>query len=231
MTQEAITPASTPAPPANPARTYVVQGGGAGSAVYTIRDLDMLNARKEQLSSQLSSATERRRSVQKQLQGAVGADKAGLEQRLVVLDARIARLESDIEENGRALASPAAAMVASRHEADRTPVTNVAEHATPILIVFTIFVLMPLAVSISRLLWKRSTLPSRPSIPSETAQRLERMEQAMDAIAIEVERVSEGQRFVTRILTEGKSGAALAAGQPAMQPTNLAAREGLPSPR
>ena len=32
--------------------------------------------------------------------------------------------------------------------------------------------------------------------------RLERMEQAIDAIAVEVERVSEAQRFTTRLLTE-----------------------------
>ena len=32
--------------------------------------------------------------------------------------------------------------------------------------------------------------------------RFDRLEQAVDAIAIEVERVSEGQRFVTKILAE-----------------------------
>ena len=32
--------------------------------------------------------------------------------------------------------------------------------------------------------------------------RLDRMEQAMDAIAIEVERMSESQRFTTRLLSE-----------------------------
>ena len=32
--------------------------------------------------------------------------------------------------------------------------------------------------------------------------RLMRIEQAMDAIAIEVERMSEGQRFTTRLLTD-----------------------------
>jgi hypothetical protein len=32
--------------------------------------------------------------------------------------------------------------------------------------------------------------------------RLERMEQAIDAIAVEVERISEGQRFTTRLLSE-----------------------------
>lgn len=32
--------------------------------------------------------------------------------------------------------------------------------------------------------------------------RLERMEQAIDAMAVEMERVSEGQRFTTRLLSE-----------------------------
>jgi hypothetical protein len=32
--------------------------------------------------------------------------------------------------------------------------------------------------------------------------RMERMEQAVDAIAIEVERISEGQRFITKVLSE-----------------------------
>lgn len=34
-------------------------------------------------------------------------------------------------------------------------------------------------------------------------QRLERIENAVDAIAIEVERLAEGQRFATRLLSEG----------------------------
>ena len=32
--------------------------------------------------------------------------------------------------------------------------------------------------------------------------RLERMEQAVDAIAIEIERISEGQRFTTKLLSD-----------------------------
>ena len=35
--------------------------------------------------------------------------------------------------------------------------------------------------------------------------RLERVEQAIEAIAIEMERVGEGQRFLTRILSERQS--------------------------
>jgi hypothetical protein len=32
---------------------------------------------------------------------------------------------------------------------------------------------------------------------------MERLEQGVEAIAIEVERISEGQRFVTKLLSEG----------------------------
>ena len=38
----------------------------------------------------------------------------------------------------------------------------------------------------------------------ELQQRLDRMEHALDAIAIEVERISEGQRFTTKLLSERK---------------------------
>jgi len=46
-----------------------------------------------------------------------------------------------------------------------------------------------------------------PKIPSDVTARLERMEQAIDAIAVEVERISEGQRFTTKLLSERGSGA------------------------
>ncbi len=44
--------------------------------------------------------------------------------------------------------------------------------------------------------------PSRPSMPPELDARIERMEHALDAIAVEIERISEGQRFTTKLLSE-----------------------------
>jgi hypothetical protein len=41
------------------------------------------------------------------------------------------------------------------------------------------------------------------SIPADVAARLERMEQSLDAIAVEIERITEGQRFTTKLLSEG----------------------------
>ena len=40
-----------------------------------------------------------------------------------------------------------------------------------------------------------------PAIPADVLMRLERMEQGIDAIAMEVERISEGQRFTTKLLS------------------------------
>jgi hypothetical protein len=44
--------------------------------------------------------------------------------------------------------------------------------------------------------------PKQPGVPSELMSRLERMEQSLDAVAVEVERISEGQRFTTKLLSD-----------------------------
>lgn len=48
--------------------------------------------------------------------------------------------------------------------------------------------------------WDRES--NAPRVPAEVQARLERIEQAVDAIAVEVERMSEGQRFVTKLLAD-----------------------------
>ena len=60
---------------------------------------------------------------------------------------------------------------------------------------------IPLSIGYARRLWRGKPQPASPRL-DEIAPRLERLEQAVDAVAIEVERISEGQRFVTRILAE-----------------------------
>jgi len=44
--------------------------------------------------------------------------------------------------------------------------------------------------------------PESPALGAYAEERLARIEQAVDAIAIEVERISEGQRFTTKLLSE-----------------------------
>jgi hypothetical protein len=47
----------------------------------------------------------------------------------------------------------------------------------------------------------------RPQIPGEVLNRLDRMEQSIDAIAVEIERISEGQRFTTKLLSDVRDAA------------------------
>ena len=71
------------------------------------------------------------------------------------------------------------------------------------------FVLAPLAQALGKRIEARGAVPK---IPADVQERLERMEQAIDSIAIEVERISEGQRFTTRLLSEARSADALPRG-------------------
>lgn len=67
------------------------------------------------------------------------------------------------------------------------------------IMVIVLAVGLPLVIALGKK-WQKEA--ERPKLPDDVAPRLERMEAAIDAIAIEVERISEGQRFTTRLLTE-----------------------------
>ena len=222
-----------PAAPASPApvkapASDVVYSGSLPGAAMSRQDVANLRARRSELSDQLESATGRRRSLAEQIRRADGVNKAGLESRLATLDQRIVRLEGELDEVGQQLASPQAAQYVAQ---TKPPVTFVPPmrgniDPEPIIICFILFVLSPLALSISRLIWKRGSRMAMqpPAMRAESGERLERIEQGMDAIAIEVERVSEGQRFVTRLLSE-RNGPGLNAAQQAAEPVRVPAGE------
>ena len=76
---------------------------------------------------------------------------------------------------------------------------------------FATAVILGIGIPLVRALSRRIDAESKnPRIPAEVSTRLERMEQMIEAVAIEVERISEGQRFTTKLLSEGKSGAGAA---------------------
>ncbi len=72
---------------------------------------------------------------------------------------------------------------------------------------FTTIVVIALGIPIIRAITKRflERPPATPVIGGEIISRLERIEQAVDAMSIEVERISENQRFATKLLAEGRS--------------------------
>ena len=62
-----------------------------------------------------------------------------------------------------------------------------------------VLILRPIFKALGSRLERRSEQPA--AIP-DFAPRMDRMEQAIEAIAVEVERISEGQRYVTKALAE-----------------------------
>jgi hypothetical protein len=65
----------------------------------------------------------------------------------------------------------------------------------------TIFVGTPIAKAYARRLDRQpAQLPNQ----TEMIARLERIEQSLEAVAMEVERIAEGQRFTTKLLSDAR---------------------------
>ena len=87
---------------------------------------------------------------------------------------------------------------------------------------FIVIVLLPLSIALARRLWRRG-VATVTSLPAELTDRLTRLEQGVDAVAVEVERIGEGQRYMARMMTEDGSLRAIGAG--AADPIEVKARE------
>ena len=196
------TPTTPPTATTTGTEVYVVQSPGA--APMSMREIQALKARRSEISTQLESASSRREELAGKLDGMDGAARAGIVERIALLDKRILTLESELDATGRILSSAPAGLAASTRVSSVPFQAGIDSNTVAAIgTTFTVFVLGPIAFSAARLIWKRGNVPPRPAQSPENAQRLDRIEQAVDAIAIEVERVSEGQRFMTRLLAEG----------------------------
>lgn len=73
---------------------------------------------------------------------------------------------------------------------------------------FVMVILISIGIPMARAFARKMDAESRnPRLPAEVMDRLERMEHALDSVAIEVERITEGQRFTTKLLSEWKGAA------------------------
>ncbi|MBX3133776.1 MAG: hypothetical protein KF689_10385 [Gemmatimonadaceae bacterium] len=183
-----------------PAQTelVLVQTPGVPQTIVEVR---ALRAQRSELSNQLTSALRRRNDVVEQLGKANASERPGLEARLKVLDDRIVTLEAEISRTGQLMSQTPGQLLGSTAEPTSGGSNVRPIDGTAIAVIFTIFVLAPLAFTAARLLWKRAQ-HAPPRLDAETQERMRRLEAGVDAIAIEVERISEGQRFVTRLLAE-----------------------------
>jgi len=170
----------------------------------TPQQLAILQSQRRIISDQITNVRDQRSSIARQYERSSGASRAGLEQQLQSIDARLLQLQADLDASGRAY---------YRSSVSTTSVpwqfANVnSGQVTAISIVFIAVVLGPLALALGRVMWRRASKPAMPPGWNDASQRLERLEQAVDTIAVEMERVSEGQRFMTKLMTQAPGGTA-----------------------
>ena len=189
--------------------------------------LEAARAQRSELRNQLERAEDQREELASDLSQTSSGDavaRAGIEQRIRETDARISSLDKEI-----AAADQRVAQAAAVPGATIEPVRPIIRQEGPpeefwvLGGVFIIFVMMPIAVAYARRLWKRGAVSVSSEMPAEMTDRLNRMEQAIDAVAVELERVGEGQRYVTRVITEQQR--ALGAG--AAEPLEVRQREAI----
>jgi hypothetical protein len=213
-------PATTPTP------FVVVRDALSGSTVkipVTTEYIQGLRARRQALSDQLLSLDARRWSSIRQLQslGETGnaTAKKGVTDRLAFLDKQQLQLESSLAAANQELSSLPAALVASASVPPPTPFRMKPDQIMTLSVLTIVLVLFPLAFAAARGIWKKSNRPGLPPTAfAETAQRLDHLEGTVDTIAIEIERISEGQRYMTKLLSDAQGAPALGAGQRAAEP-------------
>jgi hypothetical protein len=190
--QEQAPPAS-PAPPFRPG-LQDADIGTLQSQLSNLRvDLAGLQAQWRGLKSQLDNmlrSNPARPGVQQQWAD-VGVQIARTQGDIAVLEARIALKQ------GRPLGISSAGA--------RPPWSN-PDVAIPTVSIVSLAMLLPLSIGWAKRIARRAPEPA--PISRDVTTRLERIEQAVDTIAIEIERISEGQRFVTKIMAERPAAAA-----------------------
>jgi hypothetical protein len=192
------------------------QGTNLGDAIreqtQRIVDNALAGARRE-MEDKLGELRAERAGLQEAASNMRGPGRLSLQSRIDRLDRDILQLEEALAKVGRTVVTdvrtPEPRVFASTRPAqgfgaggfppnnfDPTPVV-----ATSLGILFVAF---PLTLAIVRFIWKRSTSAPTPAITAEQQRRFDRIEQSVDAIAIEVERISENQRYLTKILSSSR---------------------------
>lgn len=180
----------------------------AGSPEQVYRGL---REKRSVLGEQKNDLEDERGDLTRQLRsGPVGdADRSGLEQRLAQVDQAIAKVSIDIAETDAQVAQASSVPGAIVEEPPRDEWAN---GAPPELVAIGMgllaVLLFPIMIARARRLWRSANVVS--AVPPELVAKMATMERGIDAIAVEVERIGEGQRFVTQLLAERADAAQIA---------------------
>ncbi len=179
----------------------------------TRADVRELTARRSAISDQLGNVSSRRTDLAKEISTTPdAASRVGLEDRLRLLDSRILQLETDLATTGQQLSAAPTGLLSETRESQSDPDEGFMDGV--LAGGFGVLGAASILFFFLRRRWRRRSRSLPQSTGVESA-RLERLENGMDAIAIEIERISEGQRFVTKLLSEA---------QPALDPKHRIAQ-------
>ncbi|HZF73807.1 MAG TPA: hypothetical protein VEZ51_10270 [Gemmatimonadaceae bacterium] len=202
------TPAPQPVAPAvAPVGPFAARATPSASAIY-----QGFRAQRRELTNQLDELEGTRREITSQLEEvpAAAPERKPLEDRLNDVDSRIKAVDQMLAGNAAQIAQAAAipgAVVETPPPVKQGP----PEEAYVLGGFFMILVFFPLSIALARRIWRRSAAVVT-SFPRELSDRLARLEQATEATSLEVERIGEGQRFLTRLFTEGEGARVIGAG-------------------
>lgn len=180
------------------------------AAPRTAQELAALRQQRDETTEQLTGTHQRRNELMEEMRQTIAGDQEPLRAQLSELDRRVLLLETDLTNIDHLIATAPPGLTveagALRAVAAVQPREFVlvgpdgpSPNAVPalLLVVTLLQILLLLRSRVRRVVAGQSDAAAR-----EGSARLARIEQAVDAIAVEVERVSEGQRFVSRLLGE-----------------------------
>ena len=200
----------------NPTTPALAPSAAARSAPSASAIYEGFRAQRRELNNQLDELKSTRTEITSQLEdvSAGSPERKPLETRMTDIDSRITTVDQMLASNATDI-SKAAAIPGAVVEPPRVINEGPPQEAYALGGIFMLVVLLPISVAFARRIWRRSAAAVA-AFPREIGERLLRMEQALEATAVEVERIGEGQRFLTRLFTEGEGARSLGAG--AVQP-------------
>jgi hypothetical protein len=213
-----------PPPPAPPQLQVKVNGVPINQSPTAL--LKAAEAARRELGNQLDNLQDRRNNLSERLQEPLvrGADRGGLEARIAEIDARISAVDKQIAaadaEVAKAAGVPGAYVEPPAFHNEGPP-----PEAFVLGGIFLVVVMLPISLAYARRIWRRGVVTVS-ALPQEVIERLTRLDQAVDSIAVEVERIGEGQRFMTRLFaTKGTPDALLASAQESGADSGLTERK------
>jgi hypothetical protein len=202
-----------------PVATPTIPGNDPAAVYRALRDQgSILREQQQNLQSQRQDLQQEYDQLSSSNPG-----RPGIEKRIQAMDARIADLDGQLAKSDQAVANAAAVPGATIEPPDppRSEQVDIDMVVGLSFMTFMVF-LLPVTIAYARRIWRRSAR-AEVTIPPQVAQQIDSLERGMDAIALEVERIGEGQRFVTQALAE--RGAIGSVGAGAARPVEVHAGE------